>query len=787
MKNLKKKWQSWFRKKSGLRGFFKTYWPIFIALLVVFLFFWKVFVKNQIPLPADFVVGTYYPWLDYKWGYDVGVPVKNSITSDVVSVIYPLRMYAVDLIKQGKWPLWNPFMFFGYPLLANFQAAVLSPTIFLYLFLPKLTAWTAQIIIQPVLGAIFSYFFLRHLKLSRWSSWIGGIIYAFSGFNMIWLEWNAHSLVASFLPLVLLLTDKLLKKSNIKVGVLLSFIIALQIFSGYPQLMIYTFLAMGILILFRSLQTRKILFIGIFVFFGLLLSSIQTLPALELLANSQRKTEMIVDDLAYLPWQNLITFFAPDYFGNHATGNYWGEGNYTINAGYAGLITLMLATIGLLAYQKKKETKFLLSVLIMSLVLAFQTPVSKLVLNYGLLGSAAASNTRVLVLSNLSLAFLAAYGFEKLLNFKKEQKFRSIYFPFLVIFSVLIYSLMHNYVVGVRNLILPGVLLLCFWGLLILRKLFKNIIVRKMVVTMIGGLVIMELFRFGWKYTPFSPRKLVFPETPVISFLKKQPKPFRLFPEGVIPMNMWVPYDLESPGGYDAAYPDKVAKYIAVANSSNIEATKMGRYGTISNYQSPLFNLANTKYFLFQKDKVDHQDLVKLNFKLVHEDKSVAVYENGDVLPRAFMVYNWEIIEPGKRTLQELIAEDFPFESTVILEKDPGITKSDVNLVINQVDYLNYGDQQSTLSIHSDTAGLLFISDLNYPGWKVFVDGEEKDILPANYMYRAIVIPDGKHLIRFIYDPISFKIGKGVSLATLLFLAGLVLYEQKNKKRKKSS
>jgi hypothetical protein len=178
MKNLKKK----------LAVFFNRFWPIGLIIVAVLIFFYPVWVKHLFPIPGDFVVGTYFPWLDYKWGNAVGVAVKNPITSDVVSINYPLRVLAVDILKGGHIPLWNSDMFAGFPLLANIQVGVFSPTIILYFLMPVIWAWTGQIVLQPFLAAIFTYLFLRHLKLSKLPSVFGGLVYAFSGFNMIWME-----------------------------------------------------------------------------------------------------------------------------------------------------------------------------------------------------------------------------------------------------------------------------------------------------------------------------------------------------------------------------------------------------------------------------------------------------------------------------------------------------------------------------------------------------------------------------------------------------------------------
>src|SRR5258708_4653139 len=89
-------------------------------LFITLVFFYKIFL-GQIPLPSDLTLGGYYPWLSYKWDYAVSVPVKNIELSDVVSLIYPLKTLAVDDVKKGELPLWDPLIFGGYPLFASVQ------------------------------------------------------------------------------------------------------------------------------------------------------------------------------------------------------------------------------------------------------------------------------------------------------------------------------------------------------------------------------------------------------------------------------------------------------------------------------------------------------------------------------------------------------------------------------------------------------------------------------------------------------------------------------------------
>jgi hypothetical protein len=194
------------------------YWPIVAILAALVIFFYPVFFKKLVPIPGDFIVGTYFPWLDYKWGYSVGVPVKNPVTSDVVSIIYPLRSYAIDILKTGKLPLWNPFMFTGIPLLGDFQVGVFSPTVFFYFILPKVWAWTAQIIFQPALAIISCYLLLRNWGLRKIESLFAGLFFAFSSFNIVWMEWNTSTLAAAFIPLIFLCFDKFIRTGRLDVG-----------------------------------------------------------------------------------------------------------------------------------------------------------------------------------------------------------------------------------------------------------------------------------------------------------------------------------------------------------------------------------------------------------------------------------------------------------------------------------------------------------------------------------------------------------------------------------------
>jgi hypothetical protein len=294
------------------------------------------------------------------------------------------------------------------------------------------------------------------------------------------------------------------------------------------------------------------------------------------------------------------------------------------------------------------------------------------------------------------------------------------------------------------------------------------------VAVSIFGLMILELFRFGWKYLPFNQPQLIFPLTPVIEFIKKQPGIFRVDGGGAIPVNMWLPYGLESLAAYDAVYPLRTAEYIAAVNSGSIEKPQ-GRHGTILRYDSRLLDMANVCYLLAVKTDTENFQLKKL--APVFEDKRVVVLKNNDCLPRAWMVGNYEI-KSGQEIINRLIDPNFDPRSSVILESEPKIAIVKNGGGLNEkITWERYEANRQELLVEADSDGFLVITDSYYPGWKAYIDEEPAEIYRANFNFRTIYLPAGNHRVRFNYEPVWVKIGGGISLTGLAIFAILLVHE----------
>jgi uncharacterized membrane protein YfhO len=83
-----------------------------------------------------------------------------------------------------------------------------------------------------------------------------------------------------------------------------------------------------------------------------------------------------------------------------------------------------------------------------------------------------------------------------------------------------------------------------------------------------------------------------------------------------------------------------------------------------------------------------------------------------------------------------------------------------------------YSDTRATVETDTQTAGVLVLADVWFPGWKATVDGKPVGIDPANLAFRGVVVPPGRHLVEFRYEPTSTYIGLGgVAAAIVIFSA----------------
>jgi len=720
-----------------------NFWPylVIVGLWVVFSF--PYLFRGLVPFPSKYLV-TFFP----PWNSEYGMPVKNNAMPDIISQIYPWKKLTIDTWKMGQIPLWNPYSFSGTPHAGNYQSAVFTPFNLLFFIFPFIDAWSILILLQPLLAGIFMYIFVRSLERSQAASLLAGIAFMFSGFMVVWMAYGTLGYAALFLPLIFW-------GIHTRRGKAVSICIALSLLSGHFQVSIYVLGAAIFYILWKK-QWKTLWF----VLFGLLIAAPQILLGIKSFIGSTRGAAVLKGEI--IPWQYLMTFIAPDFYGNPVTRNDW-FGHYAEWAGFIGVIPLMLALFATIG-KKSKDVWFFITLAVVTVFFALPTPLNSLLylLKIPVLSGSAAS--RIIVLTSFSLATLAAYGLDGL----KEKK-KGYMFPVVcVIFIAVAWGILtlgrplpaDKLAIATRNFILPSVFVLAGAVLILLGSIRKKWIWTAVVVLFLG-LSAFDLFRFATKWMPFDERQYVYPQVKSLTYLASRVENDRVF-GNIGPGEVGVSFHIPLIEGYDAVYQARYGEFINAASRGNVypAGRSVVLFDKAGRYKTEAAQLLGVKYIYHRLS--DGRNVWAFPYweypgmRQTYSDEQYEIFEYPDTYPRAYVASSYVIAKDDKEIIDTLFAKDFDRRNTLVLEEKPLIEPQTGS---GSAYIQTYSPTRVTIQTVSDTPKLLFISDNYDDGWQVTVDGKPSRIYRADYNFRAVGVSAGAHTVEFRYQPQEFRWG----------------------------
>ena len=150
----------------------------------------------------------------------------------------------------------------------------------------------------------------------------------------------------------------------------------------------------------------------------------------------------------------------------------------------------------------------------------------------------------------------------------------------------------------------------------------------------------------------------------------------------------------------------------------------------------------------------------------------VKIYQLETAQPRVYVATNPRLLQPRKEQLNALLNLD---PQDVFLDRlgeidiealDPGASGT--------ARILSHRPEEVDVLVIMPAEGYLVLHDSYYPGWRAWVDGEETEVLRANYLFRAVVVPEGVHKVRFRYLPTTLAEGWVLTQLALVMM-GLLL------------
>jgi len=405
--------------------------------LFVLVYLWPALVQGELLSPTSFLYGT-TPFLPFIPD-DVGTYL-NALLSDVSTADYPWRHLVRQMLHEGTFPSWNPFIFSGIPLWSNPQTGLFS--------LFSLPLWILPLNYGIGLGAALklwaaafgSYLLVRELRLGFLPALLAGLCFSFSAINIVWLTHETLPAVAALLPWMLWLIERIYRGGRLGPLLGLAAATAIGLGGGHPGMQVHLIAAAGMYALLRAAFLPRETELGErlrplgFAIGGLVLGSMlmgamllpEALSSQGTVGTAARSHGRGTLPGTKMPLTTIRTVLFPDWWGRPSGFESKGpitelaQGlripvNYNERTFYAGAVGLLFALVGIVGGGRWRRKGPFLALGALGLAIPLHLPgLFQLVTHLPLFNQV--QNQRLHFVWAMAMSVLAAFGLQALLE-----------------------------------------------------------------------------------------------------------------------------------------------------------------------------------------------------------------------------------------------------------------------------------------------------------------------------------------------------------------------------------
>lgn len=684
---------------------------------------------------------------------------------DISLYFEPMSRFEQGVLRQGRLPLWNPYVLCGQPFLGNPQMAVFYPSTLLYPFLPTWVFLSISSALHLFLCGAFTYGYLEQRTRHSLPAMAGALVYMGSACLLGRLQFPPMVVTAAYFPLLLWCVDICIERPRLGAALRLAGVVALTVLAAHAQVA-YLILATGICYASARLwrtrdpaseasamdRHRAFLWLTGALGLGLLLTSAQIMPALQLLKESPRE-QMTAGQANRFVMEpaHLLTLIAPRFFGHPASGDYWGAGTAWEPALFIGWVPLLLIGYAGLRCFRQRRVRFWLVVAMLGIWLALGRDGGLYWLLFNVVPGLSNFHdpARLLFLTTFAFALLTAIGCEaSLKRIARPGRFGGAALLIGIAAPLWWYGQDWNPATAPDNL-----------------RLRPAALTGELASRLHGGRLYLPAHDRLWKR---------FVTDGYNDYGANDTRTVATFMNTILP-NLSMEYGIESASGYEP---------VPIYAPSGVDGLARNALRRGEPNLSRLLGLLNVKTLALplSATSVDPRFAPVLSVK---EGAVVSLWHNRDALPRSWIVPMTLRVDSPMRVASALASPHFHPEAWAVVSGETEALPTDrewipadaANRVSTSVTVRS--SSEVNLMLDADAGGkpgLLIYSGTAYPGWRAWLDGRETKLHRANGAFLGVSLPPGKHRISMRYEPAAIRVGLFLSLVAcgLMATGGMV-------------
>jgi hypothetical protein len=287
-------------------------------------------------------------------------------------------------------------------------------------------------------------------------------------------------------------------------------------------------------------------------------------------------------------------------------------------------------------------------------------------------------------------------------------------------------------------------------------------------------ILVADIGRVDARFLPLAdvPQKSRGTVTPVMEFLKKDSKEYRTMPLDGDPQQ----YSAAGIPSFFYAMPVQQTRWQDVLDTFA--------------YNTAVGDMLGLKYLVmapgqYEQEKPQFGDKYVPVFR--SPDGTQVVLQNQKVLPKAWLVPSVVVVPDRNERLALILNPAFYPGKMAVVETPPPVQLVPPGMAAGSpgsVTTRTYSNNKIELEAQATGNAVLVLSEKYYEGWKAFVNGKQTDVYPVNHVLRGVYLTPGTHRVEFVFDPLPFKVGKWLTLSSMLLFALLLVRELRLRRRR---
>jgi Bacterial membrane protein YfhO len=671
---------------------------------------------------------------------------------DAIDCFFPWRYFISSEFSQGNFPYWNPYQDLGYPIHADPSSGSWYPIVWLFSLFGTYSAYTISLeyLLHIFFAGIGSYLLFSYFKFSPKVVFFGAIAYMFNGFFIGNAQHIPYIVSACWFPYVIYFFFKVRDEVRYWNSICGAFFLYLMITGGYPAFTIILFYLFFVFTIIHSIELikakegkkwfawmlRNTVFLVATLLFsiGIFVSIYIIQPYLSRLGN------FTLEQALYSPFsiQSFISFLAP-YVTTIKCKYELFNSDLAMRNAYFGFIPFVLFLVGL-TVKKSKDIQILFwyGLFCLTSSVGDVLPVRKFLFEY-------VPMMNVFRFPSVFRAFFILSALLVGLNYLNHYSFEKIKEKALKITLII-----------VALFFISAILFSRFQGFLN----FKHFV--------LNDLALNEETVTIWQHLVFSSSiQLLFTGMMFYIIIKK--KDFLKWGLILLVLDVFINIQLASPF---TVYSNEITGKEIQKTFYKGERKSASLCDSVSIKE--LDNRVGLGIPFWQNEATFQKHLASEGFNSFS-------FKNFEALEDNFPNYFSQLIKNRNALLSDKIlhiqqlrnkekANQFDSMDLFFTNKD-FLELKKLHLMHSTSDRWVFTSIQPTKFILTSTSSqnqLLTLFQKNYVGWKALIDNKPTKIYTSSTNFMSIVLPKGKHTVKFYYSnaPIFFAL-----ISNLLFLS----------------